>query len=49
MAICILALLQHGDPYRLLFGYDIKGDTCGTTNDQLSIYNNSGEDLTNKP
>jgi len=49
VAVCVMALQQHGDPYRLLFGYDIKGDTCGTTNSQLRIYNKSGEDLSNKP
>ena len=43
-----MAVNQHGDPYRLLYGYDVKGDTCGTKNDQLDIYSKSGEDLSAK-
>lgn len=44
-----MAVNLYGDPYRLLYGYDVKGDTCGTKNNKLSIYNQSGEDLSSKP
>ena len=43
-----MAASSHGDPYRLLYGYDVKGDTCGTTNNVLDIYAGSGQDLSSK-
>ena len=43
-----MAVAAYGDPYRLFYGYDVKGDTCGRNNDQLDIYPLSGEDLSEK-
>ena len=43
-----MAVAAYGDPYRLFYGYDVKGDTCGRNNDQLDIYPLSGEDLREK-
>ena len=34
--------------FRLFYGYDVKGDTCGRTNDPLEIAPGSGENLNNK-
>ena len=44
-----MAIAAYGDPYRLFYGYDVKGDTCGSKNDQLDIYPSSGQDLSDKP
>ena len=44
-----MAIAAYGDPYRLFYGYDVKGDTCGRKNDQLDIYPLSGQDLSEKP
>ena len=43
-----MAVGAYGDPYRLFYGYDVKGDTCGRKNDQLDIYDQSGQDLSQK-
>ena len=43
-----MAVGAYGDPYRLFYGYDVKGDTCGRKNDRLDIYNESGQDLSQK-
>ena len=46
-----MAVSHNGDPLRLVFGYDVKGDTCGSTNDPLDLEafknwtSNTGEDL----
>jgi hypothetical protein len=37
-----MAVQQNGDLYRLLFDFDVKGDTCGRTNDQLPNIPQSG-------
>ena len=44
-----MAIAAYGDPYRLFYGYDAKGDTCGRKNDQLDIYPSSGQDLSDRP
>ena len=46
--IFVMAVNQYGDPFRLLYGYDVKGDTCGTTNDKLSLYQTSGQNMKSK-
>ena len=43
-----MAVGAYGDPYRLFYGYDVKGDTCGRKNDPLDIYDESGQDLSQK-
>ena len=48
VAVFVMAVAAYGDPYRLFYGYDVKGDTCGRNNDQLDIYPLSGEDLSEK-
>ena len=49
-----IAIDNYGDPFRLLYGVDVKGDTCGRNNDPLNLEalsgltNTSGEDLSDK-
>ena len=49
-----MAVNNNGDPYRLLYGYDVKGDTCGRTNEPIDNEalkgwdSGSGEDLKTK-
>ena len=48
VVVFVMAVAAYGDPFRLFYGYDVKGDTCGRKNDQLDIYPNSGQDLSDK-
>ena len=40
--------VDRGNPYRVLKGYDVKGDVCGRNNEAIDHVNNSGEDLGSK-
>jgi len=38
-----------GDPYRIIYGYDVTGDVCGVQNNPISNVLFSGKDLTMNP
>jgi hypothetical protein len=39
--------IMTGNPYRIIYGYDVTGDVCGSTNNPISGVAQSGKDLTN--
>jgi hypothetical protein len=38
-----------GNPYRIIYGYDVSGDVCGEKNAALAGVAQSGKDLSNNP
>lgn len=37
--------MATGDPYRIIYGYDVSGDVCGANNVKISGVGMSGKDL----
>ena len=38
-----------GDPYRIIYGYDVAGDVCGQKNDPIDNVSFSGKDQSSLP